>query len=416
MPSTTWPSIARGAYTIHDEAGAPQSPPRERGGAQKERAGERIEIPASAPSRGSFARDGVGFALDAAIAGYLPAALAQARAPLVLLALLHLTSLVTGALRSERRAFAVRALSVGAMAWLVVGGFQLGAIAATAHATARLDVPTKVALLCGAVLVLGTGLLGLSQRREDRGPSRGSRFPMGGLVVLATLAALRLYVLERTARGEDAPARAAESQLLVELRARSLVEALPPAPRGRVLPSAAPDPIACARPAGEVPTLFVSHLTPEHAPLPMGASCLQAETAASLDDVLRAELGRRGARGPLRLALVVRSAELPASPLASALALLPTRDAVCSEVACLLPEQLLARGAYSRRHLPLLDEDLLLGPSPSALLGWLEPRRRGNASARLTRLEVHRYDVDPDGSVTAHAGETPRDRSIEGAR
>jgi len=158
------------------------------------------------------------------------------------------------------------------------------------------------------------------------------------------------------------------------------------------------EPILCARPPREAPTVFVRYLAREHAAAPVAVSCVQSETESSLGDALRAELGKRAARGPLEMTIVKRIAALPASLLSAAVALAPRRDAVCSEASCLLPAQLEALGAHTQVQVSAFGA-FALGAAPTTLLGWLEPRRRGSRDAPLYRLETIELAMAADGRL-----------------
>ncbi len=292
-------------------------------------------------------------------------------------------------------------LTVAAAAWLVVGGVQLASLAVSLHATGSLVARQAwpyLALGVGALVALTAPALAwsaLGAEAREKG-----RFPRGGLLLLAGLVAFRLGFVYVTGRGHSLLDERDADDLAERVARADVLENLPEPERGRPITLAQLEPIPCVRRLDELPTLFVTYPTRANDIAMSRSACLQEADLGALEASLRRHLSRSAARGPVRVDLVVRTAELAASPLTASWSLGDGHAGVCSAVACLLPWQLGQRAAFDASGFSFAGRTVPLGPTPDRLVTWLEPRRVGSGSAQLWRIETRSLGFSRDRTVT----------------
>ncbi|MBM4357342.1 MAG: hypothetical protein FJ096_04455 [Deltaproteobacteria bacterium] len=326
----------------------------------------------------------------------LPAMLRWLTMPLGVFACLNAAMSVALLVQHRWRERLGRLVTVCAMAWLVIGGFQLALTAITLQATNSFVLSsdrTLLALAAGALVASAAPALAWTRYvADDRSKAR---FPMGGLLVLLGLVVVRLGFLYVAARGHSLLVEADLTELADRLATEDPLRELPLPERGRPALLARYDAVACLRRVDELPTLLLTHLARDNDVAGVRSVCVQEPTLDALEARLRKHLARAASRGPVRIDLVGRTSELSASTLAAAWSLGDGYAGVCSEVSCLAPWQLLGLGAYEQRTEESPGFKLELGPAPDRLVPLLEPRRHGSTATRLWRIEVHSLGLFP---------------------
>ena len=224
------------------------------------------------------------------------------------------------------------------------------------------------------------------------GTRRALRWALPLLLVALGLGA-NSYVLGRVSPSAASVERVGEAELATALarlgRIGRHAPPLPSAPRP-LTPDTAVD---CAEPvAGPMVTLIASFI--ERKTMAPAARCFQgAALDAVVAEAARA-LARRVARGPLQLEVVSGTQALSARHAwLDAFKLRPGLDGVCAGTRCILPWQLLARGAFSTyRPLPIIP-DFQLGVEPAALRALVRAPA-GAGVAGLSRITTRSYALD----------------------
>lgn len=166
------------------------------------------------------------------------------------------------------------------------------------------------------------------------------------------------------------------------------------APRAPGLrPLSSDTPVVCAQPVDAARlTLIASFI--ERRTLAATARCFQGAELHALVTEAAAVLSRSVARGALQLELV-SGTQVLASRHAwlDAFKLRPGLDGVCWHERCVLPWQLLARGAFSTYRPLSVIPDFQLGVEPAALRAIVQAPAEPGA-AGLTRMTTRSYAID----------------------
>jgi len=251
---------------------------------------------------------------------------------------------------------------------------------------------------CLAVWLLGVSLLAAPLAWGAaplwRRPRARRQLRWGGLLLLAVAGGL---IASSNAGGRAAPSAAdAESidEASVAKELAKLSSVARRAPRSLGLRPLTPDtPVVCAEPlAGPRLTLIASFI--ERRTLAATARCFQgAELRAVVADAA-AVLSRSVARGPLQLELVSGTQALSGRHAwLDAFKLRPGLDGVCWNTRCVLPWQLLARGAFSTYRPLAVIPDFQLGVEPEALRALVQASPEGGV-AGLLRITTRSYVLD----------------------
>ena len=293
----------------------------------------------------------------------------------------------------------------GALAWLSIG---LG-VAALALSV---ELWCGVAYLAGLYGHLGAGmlpaclavwLLGVSvlvlplcwgARPVWRRPERRRLLRWGGPLLLAVAAVLMVssHAGGRVAVTAAGPESIDDATVAKELgRLSAVARRAPRAPGLRPLTSDTP--VVCAEPVDAARlTLIASFI--ERRTLTSTARCFQGAELHALVADAAAVLSRSVARGPLQLELVSGTQALGGRHgWLDAFKLRPGLDGVCWQQRCMLPWQLLARGAFSTYRPLSVIPDFQLGVEPAALRSVVQaPDDAGVAG--LLRITTRSYALD----------------------
>ncbi|MBW2454441.1 MAG: hypothetical protein JRI68_08015 [Deltaproteobacteria bacterium] len=231
----------------------------------------------------------------------------------------------------------------------------------------------------------------------------------GAGLLLVAIGASGLWWRGHQARGETIvdPTTAAEVEaLLGDTAAAGARDPPPSAPLPSLMTTA---PTTCAQPPTEqVLSLVATFLTTQAAEgrAVVTSRCFQAPSATSLTDALSRELAGAAIRGPVKLDLITRRAELPspADSLLASLALRPGLDGLCAGTRCLMPWQLVAMDSFTQ-HQPLaMVPDARLGASVEPLGEALTPP----VGASLQAISTRSWLITAEGQLVAFSRGLPR--------
>lgn len=331
----------------------------------------------------------------------LPGAVRALAVPLGLLAFLHAAMCLAILVRVAGRERIQSVLVASIVAWLVLGAFRLIEIVVTLAATDNVFAPRDAALISlGLAVVAMGGAPTWAWLRRPSAQRTSRRFSRGSFALLGALVAFRLVYVFLAAHGKPPRGTPSATGLGSLLSVDDLFASLPAPERGRVAALNQLEAVECPRRQEEGPTAIVTYLTRAGAVAPTRSVCLQEDSLEALASSLRAQLARSASRGPLRLDLVVRVAELPSSKLLAEWSMSGRTSGLCTEVSCLMPWQLSARRASSDRAAGRSGPRFELGPDLDQLLASLEPKRHGGRALRFWRVEVESLGVTPDGMIT----------------
>ncbi len=149
--------------------------------------------------------------------------------------------------------------------------------------------------------------------------------------------------------------------------------------------------VSCKQLPTETPTLIATYLHKDKAK----SRCFHGETPADAASAAAAFMDRNQIRPPVKLDLLTAEARFKAGPdLVETFKLRPGLDGVCAGKRCLMPWQLVARGAFLENRPLEFVRDLRFGVSSDGLR-----RRLGNHTDTLLRVETQSALINVDGEL-----------------
>jgi hypothetical protein len=251
---------------------------------------------------------------------------------------------------------------------------------------------------CLAVWLLGASLLGAplwwagapAWRRP--GARRLLRWAGPLLLVLAVASLVSSHAAGGAASAAAGPDSIDDASVAKELARLAPVGRRAPRVSG-LRPLASDTPVICAEPVdGAQLTLIATFI--ERRTLASTSRCFQGAELSTLVADAAAVLSRSVARAPLQLELVSGTRALTGRHAwLDAFKLRPGLDGVCWKTRCVLPWQLLARGAFSTYRPLSVIPDFQLGVDPGALRSLVQaPAEAGVAG--LLRITTRSYALD----------------------